>query len=154
MLKNALLPDGRVADISLADGRIIHVGTTLRADRTIDCTGLLCLPPGAVDMHVHMRGGGETQGYKEDWTSGSQSALAGGVTTVVDQPNTIPPPLTGAGAFQERVAEATRDAYCRFGINGYVSEQSDITGLWEAGALAFGETFAAASSYGGCGLSR
>jgi dihydroorotase len=145
VLKNALLPDGRVADISLADGRIIHVGTTLRADRTIDCTGLLCLP-GAVDMHVHMRGG-ETQGYKEDWTSGSQSALAGGVTTVVDQPNTIPP-LTGAGAFQERVAEATRDAYCRFGINGYVSEQSDITGLWEAGALAFGETFAAASSYG------
>ncbi|WFN35062.1 amidohydrolase family protein [Methanogenium sp. S4BF] len=145
VLKGALLPDGRVADISIGGGRIVHVGAARRADRTIDCTGLLCLP-GAVDMHVHMRGG-DKQGYKEDWVSGSQSALAGGVTTVVDQPNTIPP-LTGAEAFTGRVAEATRDACCRFGINGYVSGDSDITGLWEAGALAFGETFAAASSYG------
>ncbi|MDE4907235.1 amidohydrolase family protein [Methanogenium marinum] len=144
-LENVLLPGGRVADISLAGGKIIHVGAGRRADRTIDCSGLLCLP-GAVDMHVHMRGG-ETQGYKEDWVTGSQSALAGGVTTVVDQPNTVPS-LTTAAAFRGRVAEATRDAYCRFGINGYVSGESDITGLWEAGALAFGETFAAASSYG------
>lgn len=145
VLKGALLPDGRVADISIAGGSIVHVGAARRADRTIDCTGLLCLP-GAVDMHVHMRGGTE-QGYKEDWTSGSQSALAGGVTMVVDQPNTIPP-LADKEAFAGRVAEATRDAYCRFGINGYVSGASDIAGLWEAGALAFGETFAAASSYG------
>ena len=146
VLKSALLPDGRVADISIAGGKIIHVGAARRADRTIDCSGQLCLP-GAVDMHVHMRGGA-TQGYKEDWVSGSQSALAGGVTTVVDQPNTIPS-LTGTDAFRGRLAEASRDAYCRFGINGYVSGRSDITGLWEAGALAFGETFAAASSYGG-----
>ena len=145
VLKGAMLSDGRVADISIRDGRIIHVGAALRACQTVDCTGLLCLP-GAVDMHVHMRGGRE-QGYKEDWVSGSQSALAGGVTTVVDQPNTIPP-LTGPDAFTGRVKEATRDAYCRFGINGYVSGASDIPGLWEAGALAFGETFAAASSYG------
>ncbi len=145
VLKGALLPDGRVTDISMKDGRIMHVGAAGRASQTIDCTGLLCLP-GAVDMHVHMRGG-EAQGDKETWVSGSQSALAGGVTTVVDQPNTIPP-LTGPDAFTGRVAEATREAYCRFGINGYVSGASDITGLWEAGALAFGETFAAASSYG------
>lgn len=145
VLKGALLPDGRVTDISIADGNIVHVGAGLRAGRTIDCSGLLCLP-GAVDMHVHMRGGTQ-QGYKEDWASGTQSALAGGVTMVVDQPNTIPP-LTDATAFAGRVAEALRDAYCRFGINGYVSGTSDIAGLWEAGALAFGETFAAASSYG------
>ncbi|WAI00894.1 amidohydrolase family protein [Methanogenium organophilum] len=145
VLKGALLPDGRVADISIAGGKIIHVGAGRRADRTIDCTGLLCLP-GAVDMHVHMRGG-KDQGYKEDWTSGTQSALAGGVTMVVDQPNTLPP-LTDKAAFAGRVAEATRDAYCRFGVNGYVSGASNIAALWEAGALAFGETFAAASSYG------
>lgn len=145
VLKGALLPDGRVTDISIAEGTIVHVGAGLRAERTIDCTGLLCLP-GAVDMHVHMRGGAD-QRYKEDWVSGTQSALAGGVTMVVDQPNTIPP-LTDREAFTARVAEASRDAYCRFGINGYVSGVSDINALWEAGALAFGETFAAASSYG------
>ena len=54
----------------------------------LDCTGLLVLPA-AIDMHVHMRGG--SQSAKEDWKSGSMSALAGGVTVVVDQPNTVPP---------------------------------------------------------------
>ena len=31
------------------------------------------------------------QSYKEDWDSGTKSALRGGITTVMDMPNTIPP---------------------------------------------------------------
>jgi len=144
LLKGALLPGGRRADILIAEGRVVHVGVGMRAEKTIDCTGLLCLP-GAVDMHVHMRGG--KQAYKEDWRTGSMSALAGGVTTVVDQPNTVPP-LTTAGVFAARVREAASACLCNFGVNAAVTPAADLEELWKAGALAFGETFAAPSSYG------
>jgi len=48
--------------------------------------------PALVDPHVHFRTpGGE---HKEDWNTGTQAALAGGVTTVFDMPNTNPPTTT------------------------------------------------------------
>lgn len=45
--------------------------------------------PGLIDPHVHMREPGAT--HKEDWDSGTQAALAGGVTMVLAMPNTKPP---------------------------------------------------------------
>ncbi len=50
--------------------------------------------------------------------------------------------------FLERAALASKESLCHFGINGSVTEQADIAGLTEAGVLAFGEMFAAPSSYG------
>ncbi|MDR0419072.1 MAG: amidohydrolase family protein, partial [Prevotellaceae bacterium] len=44
--------------------------------------------PGAIDTHVHFREPGLTQ--KGDWRSESRAAVAGGVTSVMDMPNTIP----------------------------------------------------------------
>jgi carbamoyl-phosphate synthase/aspartate carbamoyltransferase/dihydroorotase len=44
--------------------------------------------PGLIDPHVHLREPGQT--HKEDWDSGTASALAGGVTTVLAMPNTKP----------------------------------------------------------------
>jgi len=41
--------------------------------------------PGLIDVHVHLRDPGQTQ--KEDFTTGTSAALAGGFTTVVDMPN-------------------------------------------------------------------
>ena len=96
-------------------------------------------------MHVHLRGG--VQAYKEDWESGTRSALAGGVTVVVDQPNTVPP-LETVEAFEARVEEGLRRSRCGFGVNAAVTPDADLEGLYGAGALAFGETFAAPSSYG------
>ena len=54
--------------------------------------------PGLIDPHVHFRVPGAP--HKEDWLTGSQAALAGGVTTVLDMPNTNPPTTT-----QERLEE-------------------------------------------------
>ncbi|NLD57145.1 MAG: amidohydrolase family protein, partial [Methanomicrobiales archaeon] len=144
LLKNVNMPGGRVADIFCENGRVAHCGAGFFADRTIDCTGLLVLPA-AVDLHVHMRGG--VQAAKEDWNSGSRSALAGGVTVVVDQPNTVPP-LTTPETFVSRVEEARMHSLCSFAINSSVTATTPLAAMWDAGAALFGETFFAPSSYG------
>jgi dihydroorotase len=69
------------------------------------------------------------------------------VTTVVDQPNTLPP-LTTVNAFAARIADAAHHAACHFAVNGGVAPGAEIPGLWEAGAAAFGETFLAPSTHG------
>lgn len=144
LLSNVTLPDGRTVDLQVRDGIVVHAGGGAPAHRTIDCRGMFVLPA-AVDMHVHMRGG--AQSVKEDWITGSQSALAGGVTVVVDQPNTVPP-ITGRERLQARVADAAAHSYCGFGVNGAVTSDAKIADLWQGGALAFGEVFIAPSSYG------
>jgi len=144
VLANVQIPDGRRADITIHDGRVVHTGAGTAADRVIDCTDLYVLPA-AVDVHVHMRGG--SQSAKEDWTTGSMSALAGGVTVVVDQPNTIPP-LTTPEAFLARVHDAQAHSFCSFAINSAVTPDTPLETMWAAGAMAFGETFFAPSSYG------
>ena len=57
----------------------------------IDATGCMVLP-GIIDSHVHFRDPGLT--HKADMDSESQAALAGGVTTVFDMPNTKPQTTT------------------------------------------------------------
>ena len=53
----------------------------------INASGKIILP-GLIDCHVHLREPGMT--HKEDFRSGSMAAVAGGVTTVFDMPNTLP----------------------------------------------------------------
>ena len=144
VLRNVKLPTGRSADIVVAGGVVRHVGAAVRAEDEIDCSRLTILP-GAVDMHVHMRGG--VQSGKEDWRTGTLSAVAGGVTVVVDQPNTIPP-ITTVDILRARIREAEEHAACGFAINAAVIPGADLPGMYDAGAMAFGETFAAPSSYG------
>ena len=67
------------ADVRVRDGAIVEIGTGLAAGagaRAIDATGLLVMP-GGVDPHVHL--GGST---RDDYHTGSQAALAGGITTI------------------------------------------------------------------------
>ena len=67
------------ADLRVRDGTIVEIGTGLAAGdgaRAIDATGLLVMP-GGVDPHVHL--GGST---RDDYRTGSQAALAGGITTI------------------------------------------------------------------------
>jgi dihydroorotase len=56
-------------------------------EQSIDASGLYVLP-GFIDSHVHFRDPGAPA--KEDFLSGTRAALAGGVTTVLDMPNTQP----------------------------------------------------------------
>lgn len=45
-------------------------------------------------MHVHVREPGAT--YKEDWSSATKAALAGGITMILAMPNTNPPTVDSA----------------------------------------------------------
>jgi len=149
LLKNVRLPVGRTVDISVSRGLVVHAGAGEKASKTIDCSGLLVLP-GGVDMHVHMRGGFR-EAHKEDWGTGSRAALAGGVTLVVDQPNTDPP-LNTVKAFRARVNEAECSSLCHFAVNAGAVPGAPLQDLWRSGAMAFGEIFFAPST-GGRGVS-
>lgn len=61
------------------------------ASEKIDARGAYLIP-GLTDTHVHFRDPGLT--HKADIESESRAALAGGVTTVFDMPNTVPPVTT------------------------------------------------------------
>ena len=58
-----------------------------KAKETIDAAGMI-VAPGLVDVHVHLREPGQT--YKESIATGTAAAAAGGFTTVVAMPNTVP----------------------------------------------------------------
>ena len=61
-----------------------------KLDTTIDCmtSRRLVRLPGFIDVHVHFREPGAS--YKEDFSTGTAAALAGGVTMVLVMPNTNP----------------------------------------------------------------
>jgi dihydroorotase len=80
--------DGKIAELVLHDER-------RPANKVIDAAGCYILP-GLIDSHVHFRTPGLT--HKEDWAHGSRAAAAGGITTVIDMPNTVPPLFDPADA--------------------------------------------------------
>ena len=81
-----VLANGNIAEI-LTDGRPLSAP----CDETIDATGCFLLP-GVIDDHVHFRDPGLT--HKADIFSESRAAAAGGVTSIMDMPNTNPPTVT------------------------------------------------------------
>ena len=135
--------DGSVA---IKDGRILSIGAAEAmppAAETFDATGLHLLP-GAIDDHVHFRDPGYPQ--KEDWASGSAAAAFGGVTTVFDMPNTIPP--TGAAdILAAKQVIAASKAHVDFGLYGLLGEDTitNVPALVEGGVIGFklymGNTF-------------
>ncbi len=130
-------PSGREeVDVLVRDGRIVDVGRNLDADQEVDARGLWVLP-GAVDAHVHSRDPGFPE--KEDWTTLTAAAAAGGVTTVVDMPNTVPAVDTGE-AFREKVAIAESRAIVDFALWALLRAGTTAEMLWElkdAGAVGY-----------------
>ncbi len=125
-----------VADLLIKDGTIEKIGTGLKGDEVIDATGKL-LFPGLIDCHVHFREPGLT--HKATMKSEAASARAGGVTTVCEMPNTIPPTVTVA-ALADKVRRAAEiegfDMRFFFGITE-AAHLSALRVLWESGS---GET--------------
>ena len=78
--------------------------------------------PGLIDPHVHLREPGYP--HKEDFTSGTAAALAGGFVAVLDMPNTLPPTST-AERLAEKKALAQTKALCDVGL--FVGAVNDIS---------------------------
>ncbi len=126
------------ADVLLDGERIVAVtapgGVPLDpAVETIDATGMYVLP-GMIDVHVHLREPGYT--HKEDITTGTAAAAAGGVTTVFGMPNLKPPTATRA------VLDELFDTYASKSIvdwnhNPVPSQLDEVEKMAEAGIAAF-----------------
>jgi dihydroorotase len=140
-------PDSVIdASVAVKDGVIIAVGAEEAmppARETLDARGLHVLP-GAIDVHVHFREPGYP--HKEDFATGTAAAAFGGVTTVFDMPNTIPPTGTAeALAAKHRIAAAS--AHVDYGLYGLLGEDTieHVPALVEGGVIGFklymGNTF-------------
>ncbi|GAB3754425.1 dihydroorotase [Lysobacter olei] len=101
-----LVNEGREfdGDLRIEDGRIAQIGSGLSArgnETVVDANGRRLLP-GMIDSQVHFREPGLE--YKADIATESAAAVAGGLTSFMDMPNTNPPTLD---------AEALEDKYRR-----------------------------------------
>jgi len=82
--------DGKLIqrDILIVDGKIAKIGENItNSCKSVDCSDKIIFP-GLIDCHVHFRDPGFP--LKEDFCSGSSAAAAGGVTTILEMPNTNP----------------------------------------------------------------
>src|SRR5690606_24018837 len=93
-----LVNEGREfeGDLRIADGRIAEIGAGLAArdgETVVDAAGRRLLP-GMIDDQVHFREPGLE--HKADMATESAAAVAGGITSFMDMPNTSPPTLDAA----------------------------------------------------------
>ncbi len=135
--RDLLLRNGRVAAVEVPGG-LKGVKTKETGSQIIDAAGMI-VAPGLVDVHVHLREPGQT--YKESIATGTAAAAAGGFTTVVAMPNTVPVNDSVAGL--EWMLDAARGAVVKlFGMPaatfGSMGEEiTDFHQLHRAGAVGF-----------------
>ena len=107
--KNICTPEGiREGYVSIRNGLIegFDTGVSPALSREVIDIGDLLLMPGLVDPHVHLNEPGRTNW--EGFATGTRSAAAGGITTLVDMPLNSSPVTTTAAAFDKK-AEAAKE---------------------------------------------
>ena len=96
LIRNAfIINEGQIfiADVFIQNGLITQIGQSLnvQADSSIDAEGMY-LMPGIIDDQVHFREPGLT--HKAEIYTESKAAVAGGITSFMEMPNTRPQTLT------------------------------------------------------------
>ena len=131
----AMLPSGIVdASVGVANGQIVFISShqwVPAAREVVDVSGKIIFP-GFVDTHVHFRDPGFT--HKEDFTTGTRAAAAGGITTVVDMPNNKPV-INTTEAFISKRDEARKKALVDFALYAGATNLREIPGMLRAGAI-------------------
>ena len=124
ILNARLVNEGREfdADLRIRDGRIEAIGGGLaprQGDTVVDAAGRRLLP-GMIDDQVHFREPGME--YKADMATESAAAVAGGLTSFMDMPNTSPPTLDRE-ALEDKYARAAGRARANHGF--YMGASND-----------------------------
>ena len=110
------------ADLLIRDGRIEAMGADLQsrqADQVLDARGRLLIP-GMIDDQVHFREPGLT--HKADFASESRAAVAGGITSFMEMPNSQPPTLS-LDLLEAKYARAAEVARANYGF--YLGASND-----------------------------
>ncbi|MEZ0609300.1 dihydroorotase [Fibrella sp. WM1] len=116
VIRNArVVNEGQIQerDVRIEDGFIAELGTSVNArvgDEVIDAAGQYLLP-GVIDDQVHFREPGLT--HKATIRSESRAGVAGGVTTFMEMPNTVPNALTQS-LLQDKYDIAARTAFANY----------------------------------------
>ena len=98
-------------DIAIKDGKIVQIGKiNSNANDVVDASHLTVLP-GCIDTQVHFREPGSTDA--EDLHTGSRAAIAGGITSVFEMPNTNPP-TSNKIEFKKKLDLAKNRMYCNY----------------------------------------
>jgi allantoinase len=136
-----VLVDGEVrpATLTLVDGRIASIGPfedepAGEVQRVPDTAHVV---PGVVDTHVHVNEPGRTAW--EGFSTATEAAALGGVTTLVDMPlNSVPPTTTCEGLRAKRASARGQLAVDVGFWGGAVPDNlADLEPLWEAGVFGF-----------------
>ncbi|HEX9981310.1 MAG TPA: dihydroorotase [Flavobacterium sp.] len=116
LIKNAkIVNEGTITegDVLIRDEFIAEIAESISAKpgyKIIDAEGNYLIP-GAIDDQVHFREPGLT--HKGDIASESKAAVAGGITTFIDQPNTVPNVLTQQ-ILEQKYAMAANNSYANY----------------------------------------
>ncbi len=125
------------ADVAVRDGKVVAMtdGIPLSAHETVDVSGKHVLP-GVIDPHVHIRYPGHER--REDFASGTMAEAAGGVTTILEHPISVPA-VSSAEILMRRWEKCRDQAYVDYVFFGAAGEDNidQIAGLAEAGVVAF-----------------
>lgn len=132
-----------IMDLLIEGTRVVKAAKNIpeEADQVIDAKGL-CVAPGFIDLHVHLREPGFE--YKETVKTGSRAAARGGYTSICPMPNTKPA-IDSADMVKFIINKAKEDAIVHVLPVGAVTkgqqgqELADIAGMAEAGAVAISE---------------
>ena len=123
------------ACIAVNEGKIVALGSESKmpkADMVIDATGQkMVVAPGMIDTHVHCRDPGFTN--KEDYTTATSAAAAGGITTIFDMCNVKPVPNT-LETYSQHNKNAESKAIVDFGHNASGTILDEIPKIAKAGA--------------------
>jgi dihydroorotase (multifunctional complex type) len=124
------------ADVRVVGGRIAEIGPDLEArGATFDAGGMHVLP-GVIDAHHHQWEPGLAS--RTDFRDDTASAVAGGITTILDHPLT-PPEVVDGRRFMKKVALGERTSFVDFGLHGGASPDrlDGLADQWSAGATGF-----------------
>lgn len=112
------------SQIGITGGKIVSVGRMARGgDERLDVGTSKIILPGFMDPHVHFRDPGMTE--KEDFSSGTLSAVHGGVTCILDMPNTKPP-VSDLDTLMSKKSTVRKKAHVDYGLFAAVTPGSKI----------------------------